>query len=70
MNLKENGDRSFKRMCDELVLEKEYFDIIDDFDWLNSEAFKRGISTYEFIFQILHKYDTDIKAKEWLKNKN
>lgn len=55
----------FKNMCDELVLNKDEFELDEQLKWIEEESRKRGIDTYEFIFLILNKYDVDEKAKKW-----
>lgn len=61
----------FTNMVDELVEFSEYDpELKDGLTWIDSEARKRGITFYEMVFMVLHKYDVDVKAKEWLQTRN
>lgn len=67
--MKEPSD-FFKHMVDELILYDSLQDqeLTETFSWIEEEAIKRGITTYQFFYMILQKYDADIKAKEWMEN--
>ncbi|MGQ0639010.1 MAG: hypothetical protein ACT4N1_06650 [Nitrososphaerota archaeon] len=61
----------FTNMVDELVEFSEYDqELADGLKWIDGEARKRGITFYEMVFLVLHKYDVEIKAKEWLETRN
>jgi len=61
----------FTNMVDELVEFSEYDpELAEGLRWLDSEAQKRGITFYEMVFHVLHRYDIDTKAKEWLSTRN
>ena len=61
----------FTNMVDELVEFSEYDpELADGLKWIDGEAQKRGITFYEMVFFVLHKYDVNIKAKEWLETRN
>lgn len=61
----------FTNMVDELVEFSEYdLELADGLRWIDSEAQKRGITFYEMVFFVLHKYDVNVKAKEWLETRN
>ncbi|HSD04364.1 MAG TPA: hypothetical protein VLB45_01250 [Nitrosopumilaceae archaeon] len=61
----------FTNMVDELIEFSEYDpELKDGLKWIDSEAQKRGITFYEMVFVVLHKYDADVKAKEWLQTRN
>ena len=61
----------FTNMVDELVDFSEYDpELADGLKWIDSEAQKRGITFYEMVFLVLHKYDVNVKAKEWLETRN
>ena len=58
-------------MCDELVEFSEYDpELADGLKWIDEEAFKRGVTFYEMVFVVLHKYDTNLKALDWLRGRN
>lgn len=61
----------FTNMVDELVEFSEHDpELADGLRWIDDEAKKRGITFYEMVFFVLHKYDVDVKAKEWLRTRN
>src|SRR3990172_509454 len=61
----------FTNMVDELVEFSEYdSELADGLRWIDSEAQKRGITFYEMVFFVLHKYDVNVKAREWLETRN
>ena len=61
----------FTNMVDELVEFSEYDpELADGLRWIDGEAQKRGITFYEMVFFVLHKYDVNVKAKDWLETRN
>ena len=61
----------FTNMVDELVEFSEYDpELADGLKWIDGEAQKRRITFYEMVFLVLHKYDVNVKAKEWLETRN
>lgn len=61
----------FVNMVDELVEDSEHNpELKSALNWLDEQAYKKGISLYDMMFEVLWKHDMNIKAKEWLKNKN
>jgi len=61
----ENG--FFTKMVDELVeYSKQDPQLADGIRWIDETARKRGVSFYEMVFQVLHKYDITLKAKNWI----
>lgn len=61
----------FTNMVDELVEFSEYDpELAEGLKWIDGEAHKRGLTFYEMVFHVLHRYDIDIKAKEWLSTRN
>jgi len=61
----------FNSMVDELVEFAEYDqELFDGIQWIDMESRKRGITFYEMVFLILHNYDVDMKAKEWMDGRN
>ncbi len=58
-------------MVDELVEFSEYDpELAEGLRWIDSEAQKRGITFYEMVFHVLHRYDADTRAKDWLAKRN
>jgi hypothetical protein len=58
-------------MVDELVEFSEYDpELAEGLKWIDGEAQKRGITFYEMVFDVLHRYDADVRAKNWLANRN
>ena len=58
-------------MVDELVQHVEHDEELrEGIKWIDAEASKRNITFYEMTFLVLHKYDVDMKAKEWSNNEN
>jgi len=61
----------FTSMVDELVEFSEYDpELAEGLKWIDGEAQKRGITFYEMVFDFLHRYDVDTRAKNWLANRN
>ncbi len=57
----------FTNMVDELVEFSEYDpELADGLKWIDGESQRRGVTFYEMVFIVLHKYDVNAKAKEWL----
>lgn len=59
---------TFAKMVDEL---HDYAlindpELVDGLKWVKAESIKRGISKYQFIHDLLVKYDADQKAKEFV----
>ena len=60
----------FTKMVDELVDFAEHDpELKEDMQWVDREAFRKGKSFYDLIYEILYRHDVNEKAKEWLKNK-
>ena len=61
----------FKRMVDDLVEFSQYDkELAEGIKWLDEQAFKKGVSFYDMVFDVLQKHDVRLKAKEWLKHKD
>ena len=61
----------FTRMVDELVEFAEHDpELKDGFQWLDSEAQKKGISFYDMVYQVLYRHDVNSKARDWLSGKH
>ena len=61
----------FTSMVDELVEFSEYDpELAEGLKWIDGEAQKRGITFYEMVFDVLHRYDVDARAKNWLASRN
>ncbi|MEO9276400.1 MAG: hypothetical protein ABI340_01280 [Nitrososphaera sp.] len=61
----------FTNMVDELVEFSEYDpELAEGLRWIDTEAQKLGITFYEMVFHVLHRYDIDTKAKSWLSHRN
>ncbi|MDE1829047.1 MAG: hypothetical protein KGI25_01865 [Thaumarchaeota archaeon] len=61
----------FTNMVDELVEFSAYDpELADGLKWIDHEAQKRGITFYEMVFHVLHRYDIDTRAKDWLAKRN
>ncbi len=66
-----DGFKFFTKMADNLVTFAEYDpELADGIKWLNDEAFKKGISFYDMLFEVLYKHHIDKKAKDWLNFKS
>ena len=64
-------DGLFKRMVDDLVEYSQYdSELVDAIRWLDSRAFKQGITFYDAVFECLYKHDSNNKAKDWLRHKD
>ena len=64
------SDKSdFTNMVDELVEFSEYDpELAEGLKWIDGEAQKRGLDFYEMVFIVLHRYDVDQKADEFVRN--
>lgn len=61
----------FTKMVDELVEFSEYDpELKDGIQWIDEQAFKKGISFYDMVFEVLYKHDINSKAKSWLNDRN
>ena len=61
----------FDRMVDDLVDYSKYDPELEDgIKWLDGEAFKKGISFYDMVFDVLYKFDINGNASDWLKTRN
>jgi len=61
----------FTNMVDELVEFSAYDpELAEGLRWIDGEAQRRGISFYDMVFHVLHRYDIDTKAKDWLAKRN
>ncbi len=61
----------FTNMVDELVEFSAYDpELAEGLKWIDAEAQKRGLTFYEMVFHVLHRYDTDTRAKDWLAKRN
>ena len=66
-----NKDNIFCNMVDELVVLSENDpELANGIKWLDTQAQSRGISFYDMTFEVLHKHDAKIKAKDWLNSRN
>jgi len=59
-------------MIDEIILHEAPKDqeLADGLKWLNSQAFKQGIDTYQIIYHYLYKQDLEKKAQAWMQSRN
>ena len=61
----------FRKMVDELVCFSEYDpELADGIRWLNDQAWKKGLSFYDMVFEVLYKHDVNQKASDWLRTRN
>ena len=61
----------FRKMVDELVMFSDYDpELKDGVKWLNEQAFKKGLSFYDMVFEVLYKHDVNVKASTWLRTRN
>ena len=61
----------FVKMVDELVDFAEHDPELDDgIKWLDKQAFKKGITFYDMVFEILYKHDVRERASDWYKTRN
>ena len=61
----------FTKMCDQLVSFGEYDpELSDGLKWCDMQARKKGISFYDFIFEVLYKHNVRTKARKWLRTRN
>ena len=60
----------FRKMVDELVEYSQYDPVLaDGIKWLDGVAFKKGISFYDAVFDVLYRHDVNFKAQTWLKDR-
>ena len=45
-------------------------ELADGIKWLDEQAQKKDISFYDMVFEVLYRHDMNVKAKDWLNNKN
>lgn len=61
----------FTRMVDDLVEYSEYdSELASGLKYLDRQAQEKGISFYDMVYNLLYKHDVDVKAKQWLEDKN
>ena len=61
----------FIKMVDELVDFGDYDpELKDGLKWCDEQARKKGITFYDFIYEVLYRHDVRSKAKEWLEKRN
>lgn len=64
-------DSIFTSMVDEMVAFSEYDEeLAAGLRWIDAEAQRTGKNFYEAVFHLLHRYDTEKKAKEWMQTRN
>jgi len=69
---KQSKDSSsfFTKMVDELVEFADYdSELAEGLRWADAQAWKKGISFYDMVYQMLYAHDVRAKAKEWLEKK-
>lgn len=61
----------FAKMVDELVEFSQYDpELADGIKWLDGYAFKKGLTFYDAVFEVLYKHDINQKASDWLRTRN
>ena len=61
----------FRKMVDDIVMFSEYDpELADGVKWLNDQAYKKGLSFYDMVFDVLYKHDINQKASDWLRTRN
>ena len=61
----------FQKMVDELIEYSEYDpQLLDGIKWLDGQAWKKQISFYDIVFDVLYRFDVNEKAKNWLRDRN
>ena len=45
-------------------------ELLNERKWLDEESKKRSITLYQLCFEILYKYETNVKARRWLHDRN
>ncbi len=59
------------KMVDDLVEFGEYDPELETgIKWLDKQAFKKGLTFYDMVFEVLYKYDANQKASDWLRTRN
>ena len=69
---KQSKDSSsfFCKMVDEIVEFADYdSELAEGLRWADAQAWKKGISFYDMVYQVLYNHDVKEKAKEWLEKK-
>lgn len=65
------NDTIFNNIVDLLVqLSEQDPELKNGLVWLDKQAQQRGISIYDMVFEVLHKHDINVKAKDWLNTRN
>jgi len=65
------SDSFFKDMVDELIFFADHDpELKDGIQWLDRLAQKEGVTIYDKVYEVLIKYDTNQRAKEWVKGLN
>ena len=60
----------FTKMVDELVEFSEYDnELKDGITWLDKQAQKKNISFYKIVHDVLLRHEINIKAKEWMRER-
>lgn len=71
MSLNPETPTFFTRLVDELVdFSDNDPELKAGLQWIDEESRKRNISFYEMVFHVLHKHDSDTRAKEWNSKRN
>ncbi|MBF86358.1 MAG: hypothetical protein CL489_18030 [Acidobacteria bacterium] len=57
-------------MVDDLVEFSEHDpELKEGVKWLDEQAFKKGISFYDMVYEVMSKHDINNNAKDWLRSK-
>lgn len=71
MNIDGENPSFFITMVDELIdFSESDPELKAGLQWIDEESKKRGISFYEMVYHVLHRYDVNLKANEWNNNRN
>ena len=66
----EEDQTFFTKMVDELVKDAEHDpELKEGMQWVDGEAFRKGKSFYDMVYEILYRHDVRDKAKDWLHKK-
>ncbi len=61
----------FTKMVDELVEFSEYDpELKDGIQWIDEQAWKKGINFYDMVFEVLYRHDVNSKAKDWMRKRD
>jgi hypothetical protein len=63
---------SFEKMVDMLLLDDQCVkdtELQDGLKWVSMQADKEGLTFYEMVFKIFETYETNKRAKEWVKTR-